>query len=381
MHVGIVSFSDVESALDLANILIEKGHKATIYLPFKRACYLVNSEENQVELFYKMKLLPRECQIRIIRFPRLRNPRSFKEVMQLRKTIRNDRLDIAHIMIGPLEIWSSVLVLLTRFIPIIVTIIIPKPNFGEEMPAWIEIAINRLSTFGKHLIIVNGEKMVDEMREVYHVPKDRVVYIPLMPRNYVKGHLDSPVNEEENTVLFIGRALPHKGLEYLIKAEPLISKEIPDVHFLISIHGDQVSYIEQVVGLIKDNPKFEIHKGFMTGETMANYFARSTVVTLPYLTASTSGVLLDAYSFGKPVVATSVGSLSEYVENGKTGLLIPPANVEELADAIIKILKERPLRTKMAANARKWIDDLLNENTEKLLDAYHKSINLYEMKK
>ena len=108
MHVGIVSFSDVESALDLANILIEKGNEVTIYLPFKRACYLVNSEENQIELFYKMNLLPRECRIRIVRFPRLRNPISFKIVMQLRKMMRDDRLDIAHIMIGPLEIWSSV---------------------------------------------------------------------------------------------------------------------------------------------------------------------------------------------------------------------------------------------------------------------------------
>ena len=143
------------------------------------------------------------------------------------------------------------------------------------MPAWIEVAINRISTFGKHLIIVNGEKMVDEVWDTYHVPKERVVYIPLMPRNYVKGHLNTPVDEEQNTVLFIGRALPHKGLEYLIRAEPLISKAVPDVRFLVAIHGDQVLYIEQVVDQMKDNPKFEIHEGFMTGEAMANYFARS----------------------------------------------------------------------------------------------------------
>ena len=80
-------------------------------------------------------------------------------------------------------------------------------------------------------------------------------------------------------------------------------------------------------------------------------------------------------------MATSVGSLAEYVVNGETGLLIRPEDVEELAEAIIKILKDKPLRTQMASNARKWIEDLQNENTVKLLDAYKKSISLYEMKK
>ncbi len=78
--------------------------------------------------------------------------------------------------------------------------------------------------------------------------------------------------------------------------------------------------------MIEDESKFEIHEGYVSGERMAALFQRASLVVLPYLSASTSGVLMTAYSFGKPVVATKVGCLPEYVEDNITGLLVDPAN-------------------------------------------------------
>ncbi len=78
-------------------------------------------------------------------------------------------------------------------------------------------------------------------------------------------------------------------------------------------------------------------------------------MAVPYLTAATSGILMTAYVFGKPVVATRVGCLPEYVKQEETGLLVDPGNKQQLADAIIRLLSQNDLRHQMGNNAKRWI--------------------------
>ena len=63
-----------------------------------------------------------------------------------------------------------------------------------------------------------------------------------------------------------------------------------------------------------------------------------------------SGVLNIAYAFGKPVVVSDVGGLDEMVENGRTGLLVPPKDPQALADAIIQLLTDPNLKEMVEKN-------------------------------
>ena len=81
------------------------------------------------------------------------------------------------------------------------------------------------------------------------------------------------------------------------------------------------------------------------------FFERASVVVLPYIEASQSGIIPIAYSFKKPVIVTNVGSIPEVVENGITGYIVPPKNPELLADSIIKILEDNLTRQQMGENA------------------------------
>jgi len=159
---------------------------------------------------------------------------------------------------------------------------------------------------------------------------------------------DHKVNEEENTILFFGRISRYKGIDTLIKIQPLIAKEIKNITIIIAGQGEEFTKYQR---LIIDRGSFEIHNRFISHKEIYKFFRRASVVVLPYTEASQSGVLAIAYAFGKPVVATNVGSIPEVIEDGKTGFIVPANNPQLLADAILKILKDQELRNFMSRNA------------------------------
>ena len=352
MHVGLISFVDIEYALDVANALNELGISVTLYLSHARTARVVGSPDRPVERLYELKLLPPACRVRLLHLPRMRDPRSFFLIRKLIRIIRNDEVDLIHILVGPGEIWLAVLACFLRSIPVVSTMIIPKPNVGEDLPAFVLLGVNKLLAYGSDLVIVNGEDQVGVVQKLYGLPASRVAYVPLNPRTTSVKWAEKRNFEESGTVLFFGRAHPHKGLEYLMRAQPIISHHVPHARIVISGYGWTLERCRQ---MIQDSSKFEIHEGFVPPDVMAALFERASLVALPYISASTSGVLLTAYGFGKPVVATSVGCLPEYVKDGVTGLLVPPCDVEKLADAIIRLLSDDVLRHRMGDNAAAWV--------------------------
>jgi glycosyltransferase involved in cell wall biosynthesis len=178
--------------------------------------------------------------------------------------------------------------------------------------------------------------------------------ISLMPHIQIGQQLSSPmVEEDEHLILFFGRIWEYKGLEYLIRAEPLISARVPDVRIMIAGQGEDFSrYARMMV-----HPEhFTVHNEFISEERTAEYFGRASVVVLPYVEASQSGVIPLAYSAAKPVVATTVGGLPEMVEHGRTGYLVAPRDAANLAEALVRLLLDRGLRRQMGANAKHKIE-------------------------
>ena len=97
--------------------------------------------------------------------------------------------------------------------------------------------------------------------------------------------------------------------------------------------------------------RFEVHNEFVSRDLSADLFRRASVVVLPYTEASQSGVLAFAYTFGKPVVVTDVGSLPEVVDEGETGLVVPPKDTQALAEAVVSVLSNPEKRRAMGEKA------------------------------
>jgi glycosyltransferase involved in cell wall biosynthesis len=141
----------------------------------------------------------------------------------------------------------------------------------------------------------------------------------------------------------------------LIQAVPLISDKIPNVKVVIAGSGD---FIEK--DIIEKSPYFEIYNYFIAEEEVGKYFQRASLVVLPYIEGTQTGVIPIAYAFKKPVVVTNVGSIPEVVDEGVTGYIVPPKDPNALANAIIKLLNNDPLRKQMGENAYKKMGNELS---------------------
>jgi len=371
MHIGLVTRSQVDIALDMANELVEKGVSVSLYMPHGELAQEVGTPDHPVERLYEVGLVPRECRVHLLQPPRMRDLRSFLLFRKLAQSMQDDGIELAHILLNDGEIWFAMLACLLHNIPVVTTMIIPKANVGDRLPSSIVWAVNKLAAYGSDAVIVNGAEQVKLVQKLYNLPANRVIYVPLNVRTTAIKWSDGTVPEEPGTVLFFGRAHPHKGLEYLVRAQPHISRRIPHARILISAHGED---LERCRNMIQDPSKFEIIEGVVPGDVMATLFQRAAVVALPYLSASTSGVLTTAFSFAKPVVATRVGCLPEYVGDDIRGILVDPGNEQQLADAIVRLLSDDALRRKMGENAARWMEERQEKITMQTLRVYERAV-------
>ena len=123
--------------------------------------------------------------------------------------------------------------------------------------------------------------------------------------------------------------------------------------------------------------RFIVHNEYIPEDRAADYFRRASVIVLPYIEASQSGVIPIACSAGKPVVATTVGGLPEMVENGRTGYLVPPRDSARLAEAVTKLLFDHSLRRSMGADAKRKIESECSPAVvaQKTLEVYRRALD------
>lgn len=156
------------------------------------------------------------------------------------------------------------------------------------------------------------------------------------------------------TVLFFGRIWPYKGLEHLIRAQPLITERVPGARIVVAGRGEDFGRYRD---LMADPSSFVVVNERVSIGRRRALFEQADVVVLPYIEASQSGVVPLAYAAAKPVVATTVGGLPEAVDHGRTGLLVAPGDAPALADAVVDLLTDPARARAMGAAGRRRLAD------------------------
>ncbi|MHA1676313.1 MAG: glycosyltransferase family 4 protein [Candidatus Njordarchaeales archaeon] len=165
-----------------------------------------------------------------------------------------------------------------------------------------------------------------------------------------------PSMEKEDLIVWTGRFVPEKGLEYLVKAAKMVTDRNNKVKFLL-IGGGPLK--PKLLGLIRD-----LHvesKVFLIGplkrEEVAKYLAKASIFVFPSIREGMPKSVLEAMSAGKPVVASDIPGIREIIKDGVNGILVPPKNPRKLAEAILTLLEDGSLRKKLSRNARKTVLD------------------------
>jgi len=284
------------------------------------------------------------------RSPRLRQP--FRQLRAIREVFREIAAfapDVVHYQ--GFHPWLDLALPLWHRYPLVCTVHDFRPHPGDRLsqktPFWVEMFVRRRAD----QLIVHSEHIRTLMA---HALGGASRNISLMPHIQIGQELVSPaLDEEEHLILFFGRIWQYKGLEYLIRAEPLISARVPDVRIMIAGQGEEFSRYSR---MMVHPERFIVHNEFISEERSAEYFGRASIVVLPYIEASQSGVIPLAYSAAKPVVATTVGGLPEMVEHGRTGYLVAPRSEKHLADALVRLLLDGNLRREMGANGKRKVE-------------------------
>jgi glycosyltransferase involved in cell wall biosynthesis len=163
--------------------------------------------------------------------------------------------------------------------------------------------------------------------------------------------------EEPPHVLFVGRLSPEKGVEELLEA----TDGKPRV-----IVGD---------GPLRDGVPDAV--GFVAPVGLGAYFERAAVVVCPSRREGYGVVAREAMAYGRPVVATAVGGLLDAVEDGVTGVLVPPRDAEALRAAIESLLADPARRRRIGDAARADAGERFSwtASTAALVDAYRAALS------
>lgn len=164
---------------------------------------------------------------------------------------------------------------------------------------------------------------------------------------------DVPLREElgvqagEPLVGMVGRISHWKGQEILAEAAALVLRRVPDAHFVAvgSYFADESHYLVKLTTLIKS---LELESRFHIVDYRSNVtdvYRTLDLFVLPSIKPEPFGrVTVEAMTQGKAVIATNHGGSPELIENGVTGLLVPPADPPALAAAIERLLLDSPMR-------------------------------------
>jgi len=145
---------------------------------------------------------------------------------------------------------------------------------------------------------------------------------------------------EGRVILFFGYVRPYKGLADLLQALALARPDSWDLLYIVGEFYEPRARYEAALSHAALRDKVRVIDRYVANEEVAAYVAAADVVALPYRSATGSGIAQVAFGGGTPVIATRSGGLEDVVEDGKTGLLVPPSDPAALARAVERFFDE-----------------------------------------
>jgi glycosyltransferase involved in cell wall biosynthesis len=164
-----------------------------------------------------------------------------------------------------------------------------------------------------------------------------------------------------NSLFFIGRLEQRKGIDFLIRAIPIVKEKLNDIQLFIGGDGILRSYLENFIR--KNCLERNVHLlGTIDDSALNEWYNKVSVVIIPSVFEGFGLAAIEAMACGTPVIATDVDALRDVVENGVNGFLVKYNDVRALSEKIVYLLKNKSEQSKLALNGKKKVQTVYNWN-------------------
>ena len=278
-----------------------------------------------------------------------------RNILKLRRAIQWIKPNVIHVHAVIPDGFYAVVATLFIDIPLVITshgidvVRIKEINYGYRLNPLYSLIIKAvLRRCKKHVVVsdsmipfaIEAGSSRNKICKIYDAapPIKEAISIQDIEIVQKKYHL-----ENSRVILTLSGMRPIKGLEYLIRAMPLVLKENPNTRLLITCKGDEYEdYIRNLVMEIgmEDDVDFI---GFVKGKEKNALINICDVFCMPSLYESFGIAILDVMHYGTAVVASDTGGIPEIIENGKNGILCRPKDHMQIAKSINALLEDEKL--------------------------------------
>jgi len=206
----------------------------------------------------------------------------------------------------------------------------PQGHIGEKYFGL--LSIQKCCKYLSNKVIVHSEQLIPKGLPTSQRKKYQV-------RSH--GNLDfllnkgNPEIQPKNHILFIGRFVKYKGIEYLIRAFAQIQDEFPDWKLVIKGSGDP--YFEDELNKINE-AQLIYENRFLPDDEFADTIRRCKVMVLPYIDGSQSGVVELALTFNKPVITTPIGGIIDQFKDTAKMEIVSPMDSYKLIKSLKNLI-------------------------------------------
>lgn len=218
------------------------------------------------------------------------------------------------------------------------------PRFYDGLPGFVRGMISRVLRMADHGIV-----LAESWRRYY------TTIVGMEPANLtvIKHGVPAPAGgpgHDAGQLVFLGLMSRAKGLEDLLAALARPPLAALAWHLTVAGHGDPAPFLSQARELGLDSRVTFL--GWVDATRVGTLLSRAQLLLLPSHFEAMGLVLLEAMSYGVPIIATRVGGIPEVVADGRTGILVEPGDVSALSTAICDLLTDHDLCARLGQAGR-----------------------------
>ncbi|MFC2149632.1 glycosyltransferase [Candidatus Auribacterota bacterium] len=306
---------------------------------------------------------------------KMMGPLDFTVFFKIRRLIKQYKISILHTFLYHTNILGRIIGK-TSGVPVVIS----TQRSTDEWRKFYHVFFDKITAGMADVIISNSVAGKNRLVETEQIPQDkiRVVYngIEIDAEKCAKIGMEIRaalgIAPETKVIGTVANLKPAKCLRYLISCIPHVMKEFPDIKVVIVGYGPLRRNLERLAGALNVSDKV-IFTGFQPDAVC--YTASFDVFVLPSIWEGTPVSLMEAMALGKGIIASGVGGVPELIRSGKDGVLIPPENIGELSQMIIKLIAEPQFCRILGQSARqRMLSDFPLERMVKDTEAIYREL-------